>query len=307
VSFSRRQCKDSRDRIFSLLAIAPLPLFDGYRPDYAATAAECYMDVFNRIIERDRNGFRVLLGDGFGPNDSGMPSWVRDFSKAQTSAGVELRRLNVFRMFDCSAGLAGTPCVKNRKELHVEARKADTIVAVGPMMQPVRDFMDAVKGPMSEWTKLCAQALRSADPTLIRETLSRVICATLTQNLSVGPLWRRCVDSDIPSAMAWQRFLEGDLSNYDGAYLGAVELATACRCLYITQSGKIGLANSGARAGDEIWALAGLNVPFVLRKVREGGRGLEYVYYSIGDCFLLDGMDGEIMRNGDEPRSVILI
>jgi len=30
-------------------------------------------------------------------------------------------------------------------------------------------------------------------------------------------------------------------------------------------------------------------------------------YYFVGDCFLLDHMDGDIMRNEEETRDIVLI
>ena len=62
----------------------------------------------------------------------------------------------------------------------------------------------------------------------------------------------------------------------------------------------------GTKPGDEVWALLGMNVPFVLRKASKGHR-LESAYHLMGDCFLLDQMDGEIMQNGEETKSIVLV
>jgi hypothetical protein len=306
LSFAWRSCKDSRDRTFSLLGIAPTSMFEGYEPSYQLTEDQCYKKLFRFIIDRDRHGNRVLLGAGFGSNRPGLPSWVRDFSRfSQASVGLELRRLEVYELFNCSQVDSALE-VQNEEQLHVAARRADTIIAVGPPMQPIRDFADAFREPLAKWIELCAQALHSDDQVLIRRTVARVICGTLNHDLGAKGNWRRHCDKDTPSPAVWQEFLGGNIFALDDAYLAAVEIATATRCLYITERGTIGLCAPGAQPGDEIVALLGLRVPFALRKSHQTYVEKE-CYRMIGDCFLLDFMDGEIVHSSEQVRSIVLL
>ena len=67
LSFSNRQCKDPRDKIFSVLGLAPARMFDAYTPNYQQPLMDCFTDVFRRMLEYDTDASRVLLGRGFGP------------------------------------------------------------------------------------------------------------------------------------------------------------------------------------------------------------------------------------------------
>jgi hypothetical protein len=248
---------------------------------------------------------QVLLGAGFGSNRPGLPSWVRDFSRfSQVSVGLELRRLEVYEQFNCSQ-VDSVLEVQNEEQLHAAARRADTIITVGPPMQPIRDFADAFKKPLAQWIELCAQALHSDDQMLIRRTVARVICGTLNHDQGTKGNWRRHCD-DTPSPAVRQDFVGGDIFALDDAYLAAVEIATASRCLYTTERGRIGLCVPEAQPGDEIVALLGLRVPFTLRKTHQAYVEKE-CYRMIGDCFLLDFMDGEIVHSSEQVRSIVLL
>lgn len=62
--------------------------------------------------------------------------------------------------------------------------------------------------------------------------------------------------------------------------------STACRRLFVTKNGYIGLAPSPAQEGDLICVLLGCGVPVILR--REGDH-----YIFIGVCYTHGTMDGE--------------
>jgi hypothetical protein len=83
-------------------------------------------------------------------------------------------------------------------------------------------------------------------------------------------------------------------------------LAIEDRCLYITMAGHLGLCYPGTKPGDEVWALLGMRVPFVLREA-SGEHRRRNSYHLTGDCFLLDHMDGEIMQNSEKMKSIVIV
>ncbi|RWA07059.1 hypothetical protein EKO27_g8045 [Xylaria grammica] len=73
------------------------------------------------------------------------------------------------------------------------------------------------------------------------------------------------------------------------------------KSLFRTNLGQIGRGAMGNMAGDEVWVLAGGNVPFTLRKVSEGR------YTLIGECYVHGIMHGEAVANAIGTRKTIHI
>jgi hypothetical protein len=304
--FSNRQCKDPRDKVFSILGLAHGHMFDAYTPNYKQTLADCFTDIYRRLLEYDIDVSQVLLGRGFGPYNRGMPSWARDLSKEHDELMWEQTRARISNLYDCSAGSPGTVAVKDNKELHVKARKADTIRFVGKTHKLQDSDLSSSITVIYEWFKLASEVPTCTNGVLLCKDFIRTICATITQDVADQGQWRRCEDADLPSLETWLSFITGESYSFPYSFTSPMLLATKNRCLYITEAGSLGLCYPGTRPGDEVWALLGMNVPFVLRKA-SGKRQHEDIYHLMGDCFLLDQMDGGIMRNDEETKSIVLV
>lgn len=63
------------------------------------------------------------------------------------------------------------------------------------------------------------------------------------------------------------------------------------RELFVTERGMLGSCPTGIAIGDEIWILDGARVPFILRPGQE-----EFSYTFVGDTFMLDLMNGEMLN-----------
>ncbi|KAG5758384.1 hypothetical protein H9Q69_009517 [Fusarium xylarioides] len=229
-------------------------IFENYRPNYDHTVATCYTEVFRHFLSENGNDYRILIGNAFGITYPHLPSWVRDFSQVYSRhlVGIELQRLQVYDLYNSSGGRFGEVEIQNEKELRVTGLNVDTITAVGPAIDYIKAGGAAVQVPLAEWTKMCARAINSTNEKIIQNVLSQVLCGALNYDLMVPGDWRRHKDSDAPSEVAWQRFLSGEISALENAYLGAVELVTAGRSLYTTQKGNVGICNVGAEPGDEV-------------------------------------------------------
>ena len=63
--------------------------------------------------------------------------------------------------------------------------------------------------------------------------------------------------------------------------------------IYVTRSSYVGSCPSAARPGDAVYILSGYRVPHVLQKCNNGRSG----YTLIGDAFVYEAMDGELMNS----------
>jgi hypothetical protein len=309
LSLSSRQCKDPRDKVFSVLGLAPPQMFANYTPDYGQSLADCFTGVFRRMLQYDTDIPHVLLGHGFGPGNNSMPSWARDLSYPHTDPVMERQRKNLTELYDCSAGSPLTISVKNDRELHTKARKADTIRIVGTPQSFAKSGARGLIAGIKQSYELVADVLSLLDEAALRKAFMRTICGTLKSDRRNHLQWSRLQEDDLPSVEDWLEFMADSTTQIFPFYSSFTAPILACnedRCVYVTEAGKLGLAVPGAQPGDEVWALLGMDVPFVLRKAA-GEYHQEDTYHLIGDCFLLDNMDGEIMRNGEETRSIVLV
>jgi hypothetical protein len=303
-TFSSRNCQDPRDRIYSLLAMARSKKFEDCTPNYRATVAECYTDVFERMLAEAGDDYRCMMGTQSGLGLPGLPSWVRDFSQVTSPVhvGNQLRRIKSYSLFNAAGGKLGRPVVKNGIELHVTGVQADEIVAVGPVMEHLFVGQESLRKILAEWITLCQQAVNSVDAGVVHRVLSRAICSMCASS----GYNQRMKESWLPNDNTWQRLLNGDVGVLDRLYQGAVEMAMSGRSIYITQAGRIGICNPYASPGDEVWVLFGSNVPFVIRR-QVYTQTLPEKYQFVGDCFLDGIMDGDIVKGRTEGQPLILI
>lgn len=77
--FADRQCKDPRDRIYSILGFLS-PEMPKIVPDYTQHIGEIYVETFCSMIQERKGNLSVLMGEGFNSGNLGLPSWVPDFS-----------------------------------------------------------------------------------------------------------------------------------------------------------------------------------------------------------------------------------
>jgi hypothetical protein len=68
------------------------------------------------------------------------------------------------------------------------------------------------------------------------------------------------------------------------------------RCLFRTEGGWMGVCSETCEVGDEVWLLEGGAVPYVLRRMPEGGKK-GFVFR--GECYVHGAMNGELIKEGD--------
>ena len=83
------------------------------------------------------------------------------------------------------------------------------------------------------------------------------------------------------------------------------------RNFIVTEKGHFGLGPVDTQPGDEVWVLAGGNVPFVLRKLErtydpESG-GPRPTHTLVGACYVNDVMDGKAAKLRDKELASVLL
>lgn len=96
--------------------------------------------------------------------------------------------------------------------------------------------------------------------------------------------------------------LSRELDQATHLYVSAMSVAIG-RSLFLTQQRSLlGLGVDGMREGDQIWLLADAGAPFILRPTETKDH-----FRLIGDCFILDHMNGEIARGEPELKDKVQI
>ena len=300
LAYSTRRCLDPRDKIYSMLSLATHPIYRDFTPNYREDVTTVYTDIFTRMIRENEGRLTCFMGGGFGSTMPKLPSWVRDFSQSKPLgiAAVEQRRIWYVSLYQASCANPLQPLWNERNELHYRGTYVDTVKAIGSYYSAPGA---AVREVFGQWLDLCKEAMGSCEPSVLRNTFSRVICGDVCKTLDGDTEFRRARETDFPDESKWNRLVDGDLSTLDPrAYGWGVTFGVTGRCLFTTSSGRIGLCHPNVRPGDEVWIMRGMQVTFAVRPLEPSSAGCASQYSFLGDCFTNGVMDGE---SGEKERS----
>ena len=297
-AFSHRECENSRDKIYSMLALATDPIYQDLIPNYEEDPASLYIETFIRMVRETNCNFTCFMGGGFGSPMAGLPSWVRDFSHTRPLGvvAVEERRIHHVTLYQASLAQPGLPSWNNNRELHYRGTYADKVKDVGPLLS---NTAPVLREGLGQWLDLCKKVVGVCEPKVLRTAFLRVLCGDVCKTITGGTEFRRAREADFPHH-AWDRFVDGDLSALDfRAYGWGLNFAIWGRCFFTTYSSKMGLCHPNTLPGDEVWLMRGVQVPFVVRPLQHADAGCAGKYSFRGDCFLNGIMDGEL---GEKER-----
>ncbi|KAK8063671.1 hypothetical protein PG996_008323 [Apiospora saccharicola] len=208
-------------------------------------------------------------------------------------------------LFKSSNGEPGTVVHLPGKGLSIGGLCADTISFVGSAFEPVDRAPNQVREILADWSAVCRRTLSKSDDPIVQQTLSRIMCASIgfggTPYDAFHGGWRRLREGDLPSAAEWQHFTDGNMWTLPEVYRGTMETISSGRCLFATEGGRLGLCYKTVQPGDQVWAVRGSNLPFVLRYFNRGDE-LCNSYRFMGDCTLDGMMDGETCQTNKQWR-----
>jgi hypothetical protein len=297
-TFSSRQSKDPRDKIYSLLALASPAYFSDFRPDYKREVWDVYLEVFCRMLEEASWDWSCFMGDGFGSAILGLPSWVRDFSTVVPVdvVGSQQRRMWFKNIYHASLEPLGNMKIVKGIELHHRGYWADRIKFVGPAEGTL-----PASQLLNQWIELCRKASGVVNKEVLRKTFCRIICGDVVKERS-WHTFNRARQADLPDKLHFKQLMNGDLT-IDGQGFGwGITFSMKGRSFFVTESRKMGLCSPNTLPGDEVWVLNGFLWPFVFRSQLSS----EMIFSMVGDCFLQGIMDGEASGQG-ESRQIVII
>ena len=307
--FASRKCQDPRDKIWSLLSFSPSSASD-YPVDYTTPVSQVFFNAFRTMLTESGGSLQCLLGHGFNTKELDLPSWARNFTDVPASRSLNYlqnRRVwAVYPLFNACGGRDASAVLVGAGELHLQGVRLDQVSAVGKACE---DFwIDDLKSLMDDWYELCRREGISFTRDVLDDKIARVLCNDVVDDPAdhtIG-LWRfvRNGYADLPSDSQWSSFLDtGDPWALPRKFRGSVDTAVAGRVLYSTKERRIGLANPSIQPGDEIWAIDGSRIPFVLRPSPGGSSNLRLIC----ETYLHGVMHGEEIVESVGSAKVILV
>ncbi|KXT05545.1 hypothetical protein AC578_3687 [Pseudocercospora eumusae] len=312
-----RKClvSDDKDRVYGVLGMLPGSIRRQIKPNYAKSIEDIYLEFAVAVIDARKD--LLLLEECIWSQDRNMPSWVPDWRLSDSN-----RLFSGRPTYSCARGIAGSPNFSaDHKLLRCTGILVDIIDGLGAtyfegvsfkkdhdgISQPRNDknpYGDESGQRRAVWQMLIGNRTptgktagtelasllecpledldeaRTSVPWRGRAALNSLLEAN--RHLQVGSrtlgsffATANSIDSDPPEArLALERMFR----------------MWRTRRPIVTAKGCLGVGPSAARLGDEIWIVAGCDLPLVLRNTPGTGREI------VGCCYLQGFMEGEILN-----------
>lgn len=311
---------DPRDRIYALLGLSEEDF--GLEPRYDLSVEDAYK-LFARNMLIEHQNLRVLA---FAPNTTvvaqseahtrlAIPSWVPDLSM---DGPLNHLSKSVLRPQIFHAGGEETPQIRVSEDgnlLYLKGLIVDIVQTVGKALPEIpvttpkppptdssQQWLDETQeARLADWVKECSQTASNGDWKSLPEAQRRRAAKTMMADL-MG-MQSPIPEESIGNAVAYFDYL---IALYEGRQEGpekpssrtlfflqmALMSCALNRRFCTTENHRFGQIRREGRAGDVFAVFLGAEVPYLLRPTDHGTFNL------IGDCFLLDMMNGEALEEG---------
>jgi hypothetical protein len=289
-----RKSTDPRDKIFALLGLVQRwgQKEDKVIPNYEATSDDVFWRTSITLI-KSTESLSVLMGT-IGPRaTSGMgrsrPSWVTDWS--YTSDLYENQRLDNVRLYNASSNTPRAPTkIHGKSILELRGYEVDQVALVASELALAEDGDPRRwRAVVSEWQSFAKRLQRRgnyAGGGSVGDAFWRTLCGDLqnSKNLPNGFVsfrraangWENAYDNwraeDVRTRRRtslidgyWQESPDHVDHAQRNAFHYSVECASGWRRFFVTKRGYIGSGPRETAAGDSVFILPGLRVPFILR------------------------------------------
>lgn len=298
-----RSATDARDKIYSLRGIANRALAAGIKVDYDASVERVYTDFSKHVLEirPDLLILSAVIGRHRSSSTYALPSYVPDWSLPKYGGGVLQRyfRFKPEHLFHA----AGDTTPRIRMEKH-----SDTIGVEGVVIDnvagvlPIKTLLGIVPVDASRLRELALDSYptetyqftgepswiaffrtMTADRTALSQRINDEYRTQFFSKFSLWDLPRSEGLDHIPSS-AWDEVSKGIASIIED------------KDMFVTARGYLGLGHEGFQVGDTVCVFFGGEVPFLLRKSRQGTLGdREETYQLLSECYVHGIMDGEVI------------
>ncbi|KAL5313327.1 hypothetical protein ACEPPN_019060 [Leptodophora sp. 'Broadleaf-Isolate-01'] len=293
------------DKVYGLIGLAPLAVRDSITPNYSLDIAAVYAQP---VVERLRShaSLRPLVALRNQDKELQLPSWVPDWSSNPMGGIPPWLRRSRYDLFSACGSQLLHPRIYDHRVLHVRGIKCESLKSLGQIMET---FQEGLADPVSNRLLV----LRDNYEMAMSENTDQDPSA---ENFQQTAFWRTmlfdCVRCDGETSL---RRAKG--SDYNGLrhlfdtgsappdeanmsqLLNDVGFNLYRAQFAITTSGGLTMAPLNTQVGDEIYILAGGNMPFVLRpstiKFSPPGSSdpPQPCHTLVGECYLDQFMDGE--------------
>lgn len=309
-SLRHKLCTDPQDKIYGLLALLEqnTPSLR-IRPDYFIPVGDLYRQVTDIVISQSGGDLRYLTGSGLGSDCYQLPSWVRNFAAPlhHIRASNEYNRFSRYSLYRASGDIKSRAEILSKDVLCMSGTFIDHIDRIGSMIE-YRDWNhpQGVLPGIQAWAEMAGVSTSRGDcaPGSVEERFWRTIVADTF--IDDNDNNARIPTSLHPDLSSWHAMVKGSVDQGREPLLSPFVFtlwsATSGRTFFKTKSGHMGLCYPHARPGDEVWVLAGGNVPFVLRSLNDAAAAADAleepvkIRTLIGDCYLDGFMHGEALQ-----------
>jgi hypothetical protein len=309
------------DRIYGFLGIATDVADPIFSPDYTKPPETVFNNITRFIITRDADlSILRCAGANEKPGESPIPSWsfsfylneiprallgvypVTTFQKPEFSFSVDSNelRLRGFIIDEvCELGLVSS--VIGRKILgeNVTPSYFDWYGQAKAMFQSTGQDSEVF------WRTLLANKLDDVDRTLDVHTPDKAPDQSWEENFSAfESLFGQCSPEDtVDKEIELLLTPEGTKAmNFRNKFTSA----TVSRRFSLLREGSVGLMPTKARPGDLVAAFLGAPVLFAVRALSTGEEGRQN-YQLLGECYVHDRMNGQVMELGLETQDIVLV
>jgi hypothetical protein len=299
-----RTATRDHDKVYGLLGLAP-PVFQKLIvPDYRLDVRTVYAQPLVAYWQTNASLIPLLSSRNRNAK-SHLPSWIPDWSSASKPSFLIIWWRRRYALYDACGRHLLYPSIYDYKVLHVQGVKCDTMKTHWEIIDP----------PFRKAHYLHLRGTPRTDA--IKSLLETAMSLYKTENVSTRQLafWRTMILDCYKSFLelgAVQRASECDyetlLKHFDGPqastpYIKRL-LSEMNNCVLnaqfvVTDNGSLAMVPFDTQMGDEIYILAGGNMPFVLRPSEAtfsppGSAGAQNPCYTlVGQCYLDEAMDGQ--------------
>jgi hypothetical protein len=298
-AYRHKHCQDPRDKVYGLLGLVGKHNLHKLLPDYSLPLQDVLINTMEAVILESRGDLRCFTGSGFTSQREGVPSWVRDVACKPNTSMIfpESQRVETYALYNAAKNTVAKVVQRSRTQVALTGFPIDRVSKAGKAVQ-TRDI-DHVNDVFNEWRHIVGLHDRSSTsiPSSNREkAFWRTVIGDALSD--VNGEWKRLGPSELKAYEQWMSDFPSFTTSrtqysLHRTFLHAMRAAICGRSVLVTHSGKIGLCEPKAEAGDEVWVLHGGRVPFLLRPVFQQESNGPAQYALVGACYITGVMDGE--------------
>lgn len=282
---------DPRDRIFALIGLAKDGPQLGISPDYNKPVYEVFTETALAII-RNTGSLDLLMITSLHGKSPEMPSWVPDWSVSTELCPTYSR---IFHAAADSTAIVQIEQEARIPSLRITGTRVGRVSLVGHVWNLERQSIEdtkpsfvAVKQFLTEMEDLTRKVrILYTD----EEQRAEAVWATSSAGLELA--WDGSWQTTKFSYSTYQSTIQGTMVLEADAkrICATLSIRSIYRRPFIVDQGYLGLGPADVEEGDIVVVFLGVNVPFILRPVRDK-------YALVGDCYVHGIMYGELMMTG---------